>query len=186
MGLESGERKQDRVDPEVLNLSASEAFGSGAHPTTRLCLGMLHQYLKPEDRFLDVGTGTGILMIVADRLGAASVIGFDKYLPMAAEARDNLAANGVPANRSTIFVADSPGLLRSRFDIAAVNILPGVILALLKDMSIVLKPGGILLCSGMILGNTHFVEAGLAQAGFDLMHNDRIDLWVSIASQRQS
>jgi ribosomal protein L11 methyltransferase len=177
--------RRTRIHPGDLNLSTGEAFGSGAHPTTKLCLDMLHRYLKPGDRFLDVGTGSGILMVVAARLGAATVVGFDKFFSVARVARANLAANGVLPERSNVFVADSISPLQWRVDIAAVNILPGVILALLSDFSAVLRPGGHLLCSGMILGNTHRVEAGLYKAGFDLVHKDSRDLWVGIAARRQ-
>jgi len=186
MAVKPDETGPFRIDPGDLNLSTSEAFGSGAHPTTKLSLDMLHRYLKPGDRFLDVGTGSGILMIVAARLGAAAVVGIDKFFSIAGVAQVNLAANGVSPNKSTVFVADSLAPLKWRVDIAAVNILPGVILALLKDLSIVVRPGGLLLCSGMILGNTHRVEAGLGKAGFDLVYKDRRDLWVGIAARRQS
>ena len=185
MEVKPGEIDRIRIHPEELELNTDEAFGSGAHPTTKMCLDMLQRYLKPGDRFLDVGTGSGILMIVAARLGAAAVVGIDKFFSVAGVAQANLAANRVPPNKSTVFVADSLAPLKWRVDIAAVNILPGVILALLKDLSVVVRPGGLLLCSGMILGNSHRVEAGLSKAGFDLVYKDRRDLWVGIAAQRQ-
>ncbi len=185
MVMNPGEAGPPRIQLANLCLSTDAAFGSGAHPTTKLCLDMLQRYLKPGDRFLDVGTGSGILMIVAARLGAETAVGFDKYFSVAGVARGNLKTNGVPSDRGTVFVADSLAPLKWRVDIAAVNILPGVILALLNDLFDILRPGGLLLCSGMILGNTHRVEAGLARAGFDLVHKDRRDLWVGIAARRQ-
>jgi ribosomal protein L11 methyltransferase len=185
MEVKPGDIDRIRILPEDLELSTDEAFGSGAHPTTALCLDMLHDYLKPGDRFLDVGTGSGILMVVAARLGAAAVVGIDKYISVAGVARANLTANGVPPDRSMVFVSDSLAPLKWRVDLAAVNILPGVILALLTELSIVVRPGGILLCSGMILGNSHRVEAGLNRTGFDLVHKGRRDLWVGIAARRR-
>jgi ribosomal protein L11 methyltransferase len=173
-----------RIRPEDLDLSAGEAFGSGNHPTTRLCLDMLHRYLKPGDRFLDVGTGTGILMVVAHRLGAATVVGFDRYPSVSAIAQANLTANRVPLKRAAVFVSDSPSALRCRFDIAVVNILPGVILSLLGAVGEVLRPGGLLLCSGMILGNTHRVEAGLAETGYAVVCKEKKELWVGIAARK--
>lgn len=186
MEVKPGRINRIRIHPEELELDTEEAFGSGAHPTTQLCLDMLHRYLKSGDRFLDVGTGSGILMIVAARLGAATVVGFDKFLSVARVARTNLVANGFSPERSNVFVADSIAPLQWRVDIAAVNILPGVILSLLGGLSAALRPEGLLLCSGMILGNTHRVEAGLSKAGFDLVHKVRRDLWVGIAARRQS
>ena len=75
--------------------------------------------------------------------------------------------------------------MKWRVDIAAVNILPGVILALLTELSTDIRPGGILLCSGMILGNSYRVEAGLNRNGFDLVHKGLKDLWVGIAARRR-
>jgi len=174
-----------RIHPEELELSADKAFGSGAHPTTQLCIDMLHRYLKPGDQFLDVGTGTGILMIIAARLGAATVIGFDRYLTIAEVARTNLAANKITPNQGIVFVANSPAPMRCRVDIAAVNILPGVILSQLSELSVVLRPGGLLLCAGVLQGNTHRVEVGLAEVGFKVVYKDRRDLWVGIAAKRR-
>jgi ribosomal protein L11 methyltransferase len=175
------------IQPKDLTLNTDDAFGSGAHPTTALCLDLLHRYLKAGDRFLDVGTGTGILMIVAARLGAAAVAGFDKYHSVALTARINLAANGIPPHLRLVFVADSPACLKLkwRVDLAAVNILPGVILAVLGDLSHIVRPGGVLLCSGMILGNSLRVENGLDKAGFDMVAKERKDLWVGLAARRR-
>ena len=178
------ENDSHRIRPEEIILNTGEAFGSGAHPTTTLCIDMLHRYLKPGDRFLDVGTGSGILMIIASQLGADKVIGFDKYPSIATIAKNNLIANQITQNQGSVFVANSPAPIRCRFDIAAINILPGVILSSLSELSTVLRYDGLLLCAGMILGNTHKVEAGLAKVGFKIVHKDCKDLWVGIAAKR--
>lgn len=175
-----------RVHPEDLDLSAGEAFGSGNHPTTALCLDLLHRYLKPGDRFLDVGTGTGILMITAVRLGASFAAGFDKFASVARIAEANLRANGIEKQRCAVWVADRPGWLRCRFDLAAVNILPGVILEILPDLPDTIRPGGTLLCSGMIQGNTHRVESRLEKVGFEVVRRDHSGLWVAVAAQRRN
>ena len=177
-------RMRNRVLSEEVILNAGEAFGSGAHPTTRLCIDMLHLYLKPGDHFLDIGTGSGILMIIASRLGATHVVGFDKYTSIVKTANENLISNRITDHQGSVFVANSPSPIRCRFDIVAVNILPGIILSLLGDLPDVLHFGGLLLCAGMILGNTHQVEAGLEKIGFKIVHKDCKDLWVGIAAKR--
>jgi len=53
------------------------AFGTGTHPTTALCISMIEKYMKKGDKFLDIGTGSGILMITAAKLGAQKVCGID-------------------------------------------------------------------------------------------------------------
>ena len=184
MMIKNSKRRRSRIHPEELVLTAGEAFGSGAHPTTKLCIDMLHMFLKPGDKFLDIGTGSGILMIIASRLGAAKVIGFDKYPSIATIAKYNLLANQITQNQGSVFVANSPAPIRCRFDIAVINILPGVILSSLSELSAVLRSDGLLLCAGMILGNTHQVEAGLTKIGFKIVHKDCKDLWVGIAAKR--
>ena len=184
MMIKLSKRRPSRIRPEEVVLTAGEAFGSGAHPTTKLCIDMLHMFLKPGDKFLDIGTGSGILMIIASRLGAAKAIGFDKYPSIAAIAKYNLLANQITQNQGSVFVANSPAPIRSLFDIAAINILPGVILSSIREIAAVLRTNGLLLCAGMISGNTHQVEAGLVKVGFKIVHKDCKDLWVGIAAKR--
>ena len=62
----------------MLELDPGMAFGTGTHPTTALCINLIEAYLNPGDSFLDIGTGTGILMITAAKLGAGMICGVDK------------------------------------------------------------------------------------------------------------
>lgn len=90
-----------RPDQVVIELDPGLAFGSGLHATTRLCLELLEEHLRPGGRVLDVGTGSGILAIAAARLGAAAVLALDNDPEAVRVARENVALNGV-ADRVTV------------------------------------------------------------------------------------
>jgi ribosomal protein L11 methyltransferase len=79
----------------VLEIDPGMAFGTGTHPTTSLCIRMIQTHLKPGDAFLDVGTGSGILMIAAAKLGAGTVCGVDNDEVAVTVAEKNLLANHI-------------------------------------------------------------------------------------------
>ncbi len=87
----------------VLQLDPGMAFGTGLHPTTQLCLGLLEHYVRPGQRVLDLGTGSGILAIAAARLGAGHVLALDNDPVAVAVAAENIARNGVS---TTVTVAE--------------------------------------------------------------------------------
>ncbi len=161
------------VDQNRIRLAPGRAFGRGDHATTALCLEMIRAFVKRGHTFLDVGTGTGILMIAAARLGAAYVTGFDRDPSSAAAARDNLALNGYDRRHAFVFCGGHPGLLKTRFDLLAINILPETIVALMDGVAGVLKPDGVVVCSGMIRGNTHRVEGAMKRAGLKMIRSFR-------------
>jgi len=144
---------------------------------------MIKTYLKAGDSFLDVGTGTGILMVVAANRGASRVAGFDRLPFAAAAARDNLLRNGIDADPFAVFAAADAGVLRNRFDVVAVNILPEIIIGFLPGLADVIRPGGMLLCSGMIRGNTHRVRAQMRRCGFMPVRDCHRGVWVGVAAR---
>lgn len=168
-----------------IHLISENAFGSGRHASTALAVTMMQAHLKPGDTLVDVGTGSGILMIVAAGLGAGKVVGFDKHPSSMATARKNLQLNRVPAERFHLLAADRLDVLTTRFDMAVVNILPEIILGLLEGVARVVRPGGILAASGMISGNTHRVETGMHDTGFDTLKKYQKGPWVGITAQRR-
>jgi len=169
------------VHGSIPPLVSGKAFGTGNHATTRLCMKMIETYLEPGDRFLDVGTGSGILMVVAAGLGAGRVTGFDRHPFAVAAARDNLNLNGVDNGLFDLLAATDAGFLKTRFDVVAVNILPEVIVGLLEGVSGVIRPGGFLLCAGMIQGNTHRVSARMKTTGFKPVKIFTRGMWVGMA-----
>lgn len=171
-----------RKNEIVLELDPGMAFGTGSHPSTFMCLQMMETYLKPEDDFLDVGTGSGILMMAAARLGAKTVTGIDND-PIAVDvARKNLMKNGITKNCRLV----SGSLLdpiRGRYDLVAANILAEVIIELLDDVGRVIRPGGFLVASGIIDERRQAVVDKMVSAGFTILKTATRDEWVCVVGQ---
>ncbi|MCC6381976.1 MAG: 50S ribosomal protein L11 methyltransferase [Dehalococcoidia bacterium] len=151
----------------VLRLDPGQAFGTGHHETTRLCLLALEELLRPGDRVLDVGTGSGILAIAALRLGAGSVLAIDVD-PVAAEvARANVAANGVEGR-----VVVEAGRLESdhagTYDLVIANISTEANIALAPAFGRVTAAGGRIALSGILAADVPRVRAAMTAEGFAL------------------
>ena len=166
----------------VLEIDPGMAFGTGTHPTTALCIRMIETHIKAGDTFLDVGTGSGILMIAAAKLGAGTVCGVDNDEVAVAVAEKNLLANHIDSfSLTTGNLVDD---VRQTFEIAAANILAEIILDLLPDVNAVLKENGLLVCSGIITAKTEIVLSGLKEKGFSLVEVMEKEGWVAIAARR--
>lgn len=134
-------------DPAAINLilDPGMAFGTGAHPTTRLCLEWLEQHVVPGCSVLDYGCGSGILAIAAVRLGAGRVCGVDIDPQAVVAARRNAEANQVAAD-----FTDSVEPLSGTFDRVVANILANPLRALAPALCARLAPGGRLALSGIL------------------------------------
>ena len=171
------------ADEMVNELDPGMAFGTGTHPTTALCAAMIETYLKAGDRFLDVGTGSGILMIAAALMGAARVCGIDKDETAVEIAAANLTLNSIDPHRFEVKTANLIDETSGTYDIIAANILTGVILELIKDIRHVLGPGGIFICSGIMEKNQGQVAEALLDEGFDILETAVKEEWVAIAAR---
>ena len=146
-------------DPEAiaLVLDPGMAFGTGSHPTTRLCLEWLERAVSPGVSVLDYGCGSGILAIAAARFGAAEVLGVDIDAQAVAVARSNAERNGVRAH-----FADSANTLQGQFDIVVANILSNPLKALAPALCAHVRPGGRLALSGILAEQTDELIAAYA------------------------
>jgi ribosomal protein L11 methyltransferase len=174
------------ADEIVLTIDPGMAFGTGTHPTTALCLAMLEAYLSPGHRFLDVGTGSGILMIAAARLGAVWLCGIDSDEVAVAVARKNLQLNDIPAGRWTTVTGNLTDSVKECYDVVTANILTEVILVMLDDIERILAKGGILICSGIIQKNSPSVEEKIRKLGFEILEIREREEWVCIVARRPS
>ena len=170
-------------DEIVIELDPGMAFGTGTHPTTVLCAAMIEKYLKTGDCFLDVGTGSGILMIAAARLGAARVCGIDKDETAVKVAAANLKLNTIQPQRFQVKTANLVDETRETYDMTVANILTDVILDLIVDIGRVLNPGGIFICSGIIEKNQRQVMEALQNIGFEIIEVVGQEEWVAITSR---
>jgi ribosomal protein L11 methyltransferase len=133
----------------VVTLDPGMAFGTGTHPTTRLCLALLEETIVPGMRVLDLGTGSGILAIAAAKQGAKSVLALDLDRAAVDIARENAAANGV--GDLVRVEAGSLDEAKGQYDLILVNILTEVICAFLdQGLADLLQPGGVVIASGII------------------------------------
>jgi ribosomal protein L11 methyltransferase len=167
----------------VIELDPGMAFGTGTHPTTTMCISMIENYLEKDDLFLDIGTGSGILLIAAAKLGAGKIYGVDHDETAVQIAVENLKRNGVEAQRFFVNCADLAEGVIEKYDIVAANILSHVILDLLKDIRRVLKSDGVFICSGIVDKNEKQVVAAMRNIGFEILEINSKDEWVAIAGR---
>ena len=134
-------------DPDalILVLDPGMAFGTGSHPTTRLCLEWLERTVTPAGSLLDYGCGSGILAIAAAKLGAGEVVGID-IDPQAVTA----ARNNAERNRVNTRFQDSALPIHGQFDIVVANILANPLKALAPAIVAHVRPGGHLALSGIL------------------------------------
>ena len=180
--------REYQATPEeiVIELDPGMAFGTGTHPTTVLCVAMIEKYLKKGDDFLDVGTGSGILMIAAAGLGAARVCGIDKDETAVEIAAANLKLNAILPPRFQVKTENLVDETKETYDIITANILTHVILELIVDIKRVLNPGGIFICSGIIEKNENQVTAALQNIGFEIIEVVSQEEWVAIVSRQKA
>ena len=150
----------------VFEINAGITFGTESHPTTVLCLDLMRRYLENGDKVLDVGTGSGVLMIAAAKLGAGKVIGIDKNKAAAEIARKNLLLNKIPKRKFAVRAGNLLDGVEDQFDLVVANLLPEMLAVLVDDLPRVLRIGGIFICAGMLEGNTLRVVGKMQAAGF--------------------
>ena len=149
----------DAPNPHAINieLDPGMAFGTGSHPTTRLCLEWLCDAVEPGAKVLDYGCGSGILGIAAARLGAADVLGVDIDDKAVEAARDNAERNGV-----SLRLQHSREALDATFDVVVANILTNPLCVLAPALSARVAPGGRIALSGVLDTQTDQVIAAYA------------------------
>ena len=163
----------------VLVLDPGMAFGTGSHPTTRLCLEWLERTVTPGVSLLDYGCGSGILAIAAAKLGATDVLGVDIDLQAVGAARDNAERNGVEAR-----FEDSAKDLRGQFDIVVANILSNPLKALAPAICGHVRPGGRLALSGILAEQAEEL-IGVYAPYLALSIADTRDGWVCLAGVKE-
>jgi len=163
----------------VITLDPGMAFGTGTHPTTRLCLAALEEVIEPGTTVLDLGTGSGVLAIAAAKQGARSVRAVDVDRVAVSAARENVAANGV--TNITQVELGSLDKADGQYDLIMVNILAEVIHTLLDEgLADALKPGGTVIASGIIDDQEAEVETAFIQKGIEIVARRVEQDWIAL------
>jgi ribosomal protein L11 methyltransferase len=166
-------------DEVVIVLDPGMAFGTGTHPTTQLCLAALEDVISPGMNVFDVGTGSGVLAIAAAKQGAETIHAVDVDEVAVAVARENVALNGV-ASAVRVEVGSLENA-HGQYDLVLVNILAEVICSLLRDgLAGILRPGGVLIASGIIDDREPEVRSALAEHGIEIVGRRVERDWVAL------
>ncbi|GBC63109.1 50S ribosomal protein L11 methyltransferase [Desulfonema ishimotonii] len=170
-------------DEMVLEIDPGMAFGTGTHPTTALCIRLIETRMRPGTDLLDVGTGSGILMIAAQKLGAALTVGVDSDAVAVGVARKNLLLNNISPERFDVRGGNLVDVVHRKFDMVVANILSEVILVLLDDIRTVLAEEGLFIGSGIISANREKVVCRMRELGFDILEVREEEGWVAIVGR---
>jgi ribosomal protein L11 methyltransferase len=185
----------------VIELDPGMAFGTGLHPTTRLCVAALEENVQPGDALLDLGTGSGVLAIVAAKLGASEIVATDIDPIAVRTAIENCEINGLPVifppspaprpdapGKPMIVVQQSsvPAGMAGRFRILVANILAEVLAGLFDSkydnvpLNEPLAPGGVMILSGILDERAPLVIEAAQRHGLTLLKEKQEGDWMAL------
>lgn len=168
-------------DDIVVELDPGMAFGTGTHETTSMCVELLEKYLKENNNVFDIGTGSGILSIVASKLGAENVIGVDLDEVAVAAAKENVSYNKI--DNVEILHGDLVDVLKGEANIVVANIIAEVVVYLTSIIKPFIKKDGYFITSGIIKDRKQDVLNALEKEGFEVVEISEKGEWVAIASK---
>lgn len=164
----------------IIKLEPGCAFGTGTHQTTQLCMKALEKYMKPNDKVADIGMGSGILSILAKKLGASYVYGCDTDDTVIEVAKENAKKNGVDA----IFELGTADKVNEKFDFVCANILHFVLAEIMGDLKNLMKKGAIMSLSGILDEKKQMVIDAYEKENLELVEEIHQDQWTSFVVKR--
>ena len=167
----------------VLTLDPGLAFGTGHHPTTRMCLEQLERRVEPGMRILDLGTGSGLLSQAALLLGAEWALALDTEADAIRASRRNLKAAGL-SRRVRIARGTLPHPEASGLDLTVANISAKVLVELAGDLVETLRPDGTLVASGVLEERGDEVRDAMLAAGFVELETQQTEDWLALCFRR--
>ena len=185
------EVKEEDQDRMIIHIDPGTAFGTGMHETTQLCIRQLKKYVTEDTVLLDVGTGSGILSIVALKLGAAHAVGTDLDPCAVPAVEENKEANQIPDEDFAMMIGniiddkeiqDAAGY--EKYDIVTANILADVLVHLTPVIVHHLKKGGIYITSGILDVKESVVVEAVEKAGLEVLEVTRQGEWVSVTARK--
>ena len=186
------ELKEEDKDKFLIEIDPGISFGTGKHETTQLCIRELLKYVRgKQPKVLDVGCGSGILSIVALKLGAREVVGTDIDADCMISTRDNMKANHLDEALGTFYVGnliDDVELQQKvgmeEYEIVVANILADVIIPMAPVIPAHLKKGGYFITSGIIDFKENQVKEAIENAGMEIVEINHQGEWVNITARK--
>ena len=186
---ETKEEPETNEDEIVIHIDPGTAFGTGSHETTRLCIRALRRYVREGMSVLDVGTGSGILALMAYKFGADYCIGTDLDPCAVPAVADNMEKNGLKDKDFKLIIGniiddkavqDEVGY--HKYDIVCANILAEVLVPLIPVIKNHITPGGIVILSGIITGKEELICTTLKANGFEVVEVNPDGEWFSVVA----
>lgn len=175
------EPKQNEI---VITLDPKMSFGTGEHPTTKICISFLEKYIKSGIKVLDVGSGTAILSIVAAKLGASKVIAFDIDEWSLANGAENVKLNQVD-NIIEVRLCKLKDIEENNFDLIVANIQRNILIEFAQPIKTRIKQNGILILSGLLEMDRDAIKNAFSSFGFDEIDFIQMDDWIGVVFKSQ-
>ncbi len=168
----------------MIEIDPGMAFGTGTHETTGMCVRLVEKYVKPGDRVIDIGTGTGILAIAAAHMGAKPVLATDLDAVAVRVAAENVRINGFEGVID-VRCGDLLDVVQESGDVVIANIIADVIIMLARPVRERIADGGIFICSGISAERRGDVLRALDEADYELL--DVLDQgeWCAMAARKR-
>ena len=185
------EVKPEDRDKMIIHIDPGTAFGTGMHETTQLCIRQLKKYVTKDTELLDVGTGSGILSIIALKLGARHAVGTDLDPCAVPAVEENKEVNGIPVEAFDMMIGniiddkevqDKVGY--EKYDIVTANILADVLVTLTPVIVHQMKPGAVYITSGILDVKEEVVKEAVVAAGLEVVEVTHQGEWVSVTARK--
>lgn len=164
-----------KPDEIIITLDPGCAFGTGTHQTTQLCMKALEKYMNPQDKVADIGTGSGILAILAMKLGASEAYGCDIDDTVIEVCYKNAKVNNVECK----FELNTADKLNNEYDFICANILHNVLAEIMPDLKKLMKDNAKLALSGILDEKKDVVLDAIKDNGLKIIDTISQDQWVS-------
>ena len=171
---------QPKEGEVTIKLEPGCAFGTGTHQTTQLCMKALEKYMKKGDEVADIGMGSGILSILAKKLGASFVYGCDNDETVIDVARENAVKNSVECE----FELGTADKVTKQFDFVCANILHFVLAEIMGDLKNIMKLEALMSLSGILYEKRDMVIEAYEREGLELVEEIQQDQWTSFIVRR--
>lgn len=178
------EEEYDAGSRKVLHIEPGLAFGTGSHPTTKLCLETLEKYIDETSTVLDIGCGSGILSIASLLLGAESAFGVDIDLLAVKTALANAAENGFDSSKFNVVQGNLSDKVTGKFNVVVANIVADIIMEFNKEVSKFLTDDGVYITGGIIESREDEVLYSFAQNNFEVKERFEEKGWLVFVVQK--